>query len=86
MLRYAKEDRWNNNSAYQAGFNDDAQSVIDEVAKGNYGLASDIAKTVQKYNYNISEKQAYHIAKAAVEIKVDMLYKSDGKLKIIFEK
>jgi len=67
LLRYAKADRWNRNTSYSMGFNDDAQTVIDLVAEGNYGFASDIATTVKKYNYSISEKQAYWIARTAIE-------------------
>lgn len=65
LLRYARIDRWNNNSASE--FNDEAQSIIDRIAIKNYGFASEIAQTVVKYQFNISEKQAYWIAKVAVE-------------------
>lgn len=89
---YAKVDKWNRSSVYQAGFNDDAQGVIDEIASGNFGFASDVAKTVAKYNYKISPKQAYIIASAAVNNKVESLlgnasvYATTGsRLKIIFQ-
>jgi hypothetical protein len=65
LVRYAKIDRWNNNSSTE--FNDEAQSIIEIVAKGNYGFASEIAQTVVKYNFSISEKQAYWISLTAVE-------------------
>lgn len=70
LVRYAMADKRNRNSEYRLGFNDDAQSVVDNVAKGNYGFASQVAQTVQRYNYRISEKQAYVIARAAVENEV----------------
>lgn len=65
ILRYAQIDRWNNNSASE--FNDEAQTIIELVSKGAYGFASEIAQTVVKYNFRISEKQAYWIARVAVE-------------------
>ena len=67
LVRYAKSDKWNRNSEYNLGMNDDAQWVIDMVADGSFGFASDIANTIKKYNYSVSEKQAYWIAKTAVE-------------------
>lgn len=67
LVRYAKVDKWNRNTEYNLGMNDDAQWLIDQVAEGNFGFASDIANTVKKYNYSVSEKQAYWIAKIAVE-------------------
>ena len=65
LVRYAKIDRWNNNSA--SNFNDEAQSIIERIAIGDYGFASEIAQTVVKYNFSISEKQAYWVARKAVE-------------------
>lgn len=66
--RHTVVNRWNDNTAYTMGWNDDAQDIVSNVAKGNYGFASDVAKTVVARNYrSISEKQAYVIARAAVE-------------------
>lgn len=65
LLRYAKIDKWNNNSA--SSFNDEAETIISLVAKASLGFASDIASTVEKNHFSVSEKQAYWIAKAAVE-------------------
>lgn len=77
---YTVVDRWRKNNAYHHGYNDQAQSLIDDVAEGNYGFASDVAKTVASRNYRyISEKQAYVIARAAVENNVR------GMNKILFE-
>ena len=76
LLSYARVDRWNNNSAYQAGFNDSALSLIEELSNGDYGLASEIAKQAvnrpnfDKYGVSLSEKQAYVLAKAAYDNKV----------------
>jgi len=73
LMNYAKMDRWNDNTSYHMGFNDDAMQVVEEVAKGNYGFASQVAQTAtnspnwDKYGYRLSEKQAYIIARAAVE-------------------
>lgn len=83
LLTYAKADRWNNNSAYSLGFNDMAQGLIDRVANGDYGFPSEIAQTVSKYGYKISEKQAYWIAKAGVEN--NLCFDKKGELYIIFE-
>ena len=83
-MQYARENRWNRNSEYSLGMNAQAQNVIDQVADGNHGFASQVAQTVRKYNYRISEKQAYVIAKAAVDNEVAGLRGYDGNPNIIF--
>lgn len=76
LQSYSKTDKWNKNTAYNMGFNDDAQSLIEKVANGNYGFASQVAQTAvnspnwNNSGYQLSEKQAYVIAKAAVENKL----------------
>lgn len=50
-----------------------ADTIIMHVAEGGFGFTSDIAKTVEKYK-RVSEKQAYFIAKAAVENKLNIEY------------
>lgn len=85
-MTYAKEDKWNRNSEYRAGFNDDAQAVIDEVAEMKLGFASDVAASVKSRNYTISEKQAYVIAKAAMDNKARSLITNKKELRIIFKK
>lgn len=73
---YANVDRWNKSSEYQLGFNDEAQGLVEDLAKGNYGLASTIAKQAverpnwKKYGSKFSDKQAYVMAKAAVDAKI----------------
>ena len=60
---------------YNAELNSEAAGIVEAVAKGNYGFASDVAKTVAdrapsnslNWSYGISEKQSYVIAKAATE-------------------
>lgn len=62
-------------SGFNKEWNADAQGIIEDVAKGNYGFASEVAKTVANrkpdnrlnWSYGISEKQSYVIAKAATE-------------------
>lgn len=49
---------------------DEAATIIELVAIGNYGFATEIAVTVNKYK-RISEKQAYWIAKIAIENNLD---------------
>lgn len=73
LLRYGKIDKWNKNTDYMLGFNDDALSVIEEVAKENLGLATTIAQQViarpgyKKYGASLTDKQAWVIANAAVK-------------------
>lgn len=73
LKQYSSVDRWNKNTEYQMGFNDDAQGLVEQLAKGDYGLASTIAKQAterpgwNKYGANFSDKQSYVMAKAAVE-------------------
>lgn len=73
LMEYSRVDKWNKNTEYRMGFNDDAQAVVEKLAKGDYGLASTIAKQAvdspnwNKYGYKFSEKQAYVMGKAAVE-------------------
>lgn len=76
LMFYSATDRRNQNTAYHMGFNDQAQQLIEQVAKGNYGFASQVAQTAvnspnwNQYGYKLSEKQAYIIAKAAVDNKL----------------
>ncbi len=76
LQQYSKTDKWNQSTAYHMGFNDDAQSLIEKVAGGDYGFATQVAKTAvnspnwDNGGYQLSEKQAYVIAKAAVENKL----------------
>jgi len=64
IMRYIRIDRWNENS--KAAINDDICWLVEVVAKSNLGFASEVAKTVATYK-KASEKQAYIIARAAVE-------------------
>lgn len=64
LLTYVNADRWNNNS--QMELKDQMLSVVEDVRLANLGFVSDIAVTVGKYE-RCSEKQAYWIAKVAVE-------------------
>ena len=41
----SREARWNNNSQYRFGYHDDAQLVIDDIAKGN-SFAAQVAQSV----------------------------------------
>lgn len=82
----SSSSRWNNNSQYNLGLQDDAQLVIDDIAKGD-SFAAKVAQSVKQYNYRISEKQAYVIAKEAVEKRNKFLYSKDNKtLKMAFTK
>lgn len=64
MVIYINADRWNDNS--KMALKDQVLSVVSQVAMAGLGFASDIATTVDKFE-RCSEKQAYWIAKAAVE-------------------
>jgi hypothetical protein len=68
ITRKAFSYNWNNASVREMA--DEAETVIALVAKHNLGFASEIATTVEKFK-KISEKQAYWIAKAAVEASLD---------------
>lgn len=71
LENYTYFDGRNKAFEHDMGWNDQAQVLVDNVADGNYGFASDVAKTVVSRKYrSISEKQAYVIARAAVENKV----------------
>jgi len=54
------------NTASKKELADEAETIISLVAASNLGFSSDIATTVEKYK-KVSEKQAWCIAKAAVE-------------------
>lgn len=85
ILDYARVNHWTQNS--QVSFEEDIRSVIDSVADApKLGFASQVAQTVKKYNYKVSEKQAYVIAKAATEGKIGVLYNPDRTIKAIFKK
>jgi hypothetical protein len=64
LITYVNADRWHNNS--QMELKDQMLSVVLDVELANLGFASEIATTVGKYE-RCSEKQAYWIAKSAVE-------------------
>jgi len=64
LVTYVNADRWYNNS--QMELKDQVLSVVEDVRLANLGFASEIAATVGKYE-RCSEKQAYWIAKTAVE-------------------
>ena len=76
ILSYSKTDKWNKNTDYRMGFNDEVQGAIEQLAKGNYGFPSQVAQTItSKPSWNksgayVSEKQAYHIAKGLVDNKL----------------
>lgn len=59
--------------AVKSDFYDDAMSIVDSVRRAGFGFPSEIAETVFSSD-RISEKQAYWIAKAAVENNVVALY------------
>jgi len=63
VMRYAFGGGWNQRS--KAEFADEANTIIDLVLDGKFGLPSDIAETCKKYK-RVSEKQAWHIANCAV--------------------
>lgn len=73
IMSYSTVDRWNKNSSYSHGFNDEAQGLVEKLAKGDYGLATTIAKQAvdnpnwDKYGARFSEKQSYVMAKAAID-------------------
>lgn len=76
LQSYSHIDRWNNSSAYDHGFNDRARELIGDLSRGDYGLATEIAKQIvnrpsfNNYGASLSEKQAYVLAKAAYDNKV----------------
>lgn len=69
IVRYAAIDRWNQNS--HTSDQDNVLSLCDKVADAKLGFASDVAATVAKYK-KASEKQAYVIAKAAVDANLNL--------------
>lgn len=64
ILSYAFQYGWNKASVRDMA--DEAETIVDLVSKYGEGLAKEIATTVNKYK-KVSEKQAYWIAKYAVE-------------------
>jgi hypothetical protein len=64
MVSYINADRWNENSKMQ--LKDEMLSVVEDIRIANLCFVSDIATSVVKYQ-KCSEKQAYWLAKTAVE-------------------
>lgn len=64
LLNNVNADRWSQNSKMH--LKDDAMSIVYKVAQLACGFASDIAETVLKFE-RCSDKQAYWIAKTAIE-------------------
>ena len=88
LLSYAKIDRWNRSNEYHLGFNGQATELVEDLAKGDYGLATTIAKQAvdspywSRYGAKFSEKQAYVLAKAAYDNKVvkdGIIFKDNSK-------
>ena len=81
---YFKENMYNRQlKEMEEGFQFDCKRLVDAVANGNFGLATEIAQTVNKYN-RISEKQAYWIARAAWEGEISELFYDNGEIRIAF--
>lgn len=79
IVQYAFQYGWNRASI--KSFADEAETVISIVAmREEAGFAAEIAQTVEKYK-RVSEKQAYWIAKAAVELdittRIDYLWENE---------
>lgn len=71
---YIKESYYNRNRFEADSDNQDfANEVVKAIAEGDYGFASEIAKTVMKSG-RCSEKQAYWIARAAWENEIDYIF------------
>lgn len=70
---YSRTDYKGRYEDYRAGFNADAQGLVEKIAEGDYGLASTIARQAverpgwSKYGASFSDKQQYVLARAAVE-------------------
>lgn len=70
ILKYAGLNEWNNNSKREQIR--DARAMVDIVAEKGSGFGLEVAKTVQKYGYRVSEKQAYVISKTLQEWKAKL--------------
>lgn len=86
LMIYAQEYRGRYGVLSPKENNSDAQRVIDVVADGDYGFASQVAISVRNYKYRISEKQAYVIARATIDHKIKQIFDKNGKLSGIFQK
>lgn len=82
LSRYSRI-KYLSRGSFQEDWQASARMLIDDVAAQNYGFASDVAKTVKKYGYKISEKQSFVIASAAVRNNNRWLY-VDNQLDFIF--
>lgn len=54
-----------------------ANNIVKAVKDGNFGFASEIAASVEKYG-RVSEKQAYWIARAAWENQLPVLFSDEN--------
>lgn len=86
LMTYAREYQGRYGTLSPKDYNSDAQRVIDVVADGNFGFASQVATSVKNSGYRISEKQAYVIARATIENKVKQIFNKNGQLNDIFKK
>ena len=86
LYTYAREYQGRYGTLSPKDYNSDAQRVVDAVADGNYGFSSQVATSVRNSGYRISEKQAYVIAKSAVDNKVKQIFNKKGQLNDIFKK
>ena len=78
VLNYGAKISYNDRiNAFGAQMKDEkislAEQTVNAIAEGNFGFASDIAKTVKNFG-RISEKQAYWIARAAWENEIPAVF------------
>lgn len=78
VLNYGAKINYNDRiNAFCAQMKDEkislAEQTVNAIAEGNFGFASDIAKTVKNFG-RISEKQAYWISRAAWENEIPTVF------------
>lgn len=78
VLNYGAKISYNDRiNAFGAQMKDEmislAEITVNAIAEGDFGFASDIAKTVKNFG-RISEKQAYWIARAAWENEIPAVF------------
>ena len=69
IVSYSERTMYHNADGISKGFHDDVAALVSEISKGDYGLATNIAKSYNNggSRFQLSEKQAYVLAKAAVD-------------------
>lgn len=86
IVSYSERTMYHNADGISKGFHEDIAALVSEISKGDYGIATNIAKSYNNggSRFQLSEKQAYVLAKAAVDN--NLIHKNESSRVLNYEK